>query len=384
MATSPLPGVDDLYDAAPCGFLLVAAKDGQLLHGNATMCRWLGHDKAQLTALRLNDLMTMGARIFFHTHLQPLLRIQGSVSEVKLEIKAAGGKLLPMILNIAEHHSDGGGVLHIAAFIAEDRHKYERELVLQRERAEELAALHARDQQELSASRKVAEGRARFAEELVGVVSHDIRNPLSVIHMSTLLLDRGVPPDQQKAVVGRISRAVARVQHLVTDLLDFTQARLGAGLRVNMKQADLHRSVAEAVGELKIAFPDHELVCVQRGEGTCRADADRITQAIGNLVANAANHGAPGQPIEVLTEGSDERFRISVHNHGKPIPPDLIPKLFEPMVRGTEDSAAPAGVGLGLYIVRAIVGAHGGAVHATSSAEEGTAFVIELPRHVAG
>lgn len=383
MATPPLPGVDDLYDAAPCGFLL-AARDGALLHANATMCRWLGHDKAHLTTLRLNDLMTMGGRIFFHTHLQPLMRIQGSVSEVKLEIKAASGKLLPMILNIVERNTAAGGVLHIAAFIAEDRHKYERELVLQRQRAEELAQLHAKDQQEISTARKAAESRARFAEELVGVVSHDIRNPLSVIHMSTLLLDRGVPPDQQQAVVGRITRAVARVQHLVTDLLDFTQARLGAGLRVTMTQADLHRSVADAVGELKIAFPNHELVFVQRGDGSCRADADRITQAIGNLVANAANHGAPGRPIEVRTEGGDQRFRISVHNHGTPIPPDLIPRLFEPMVRGVEGSTAPAGVGLGLYIVRAIVSAHDGTVHATSSAEDGTAFVIELPRHAAG
>jgi sigma-B regulation protein RsbU (phosphoserine phosphatase) len=377
-----LPAVDELYDAAPCGFLL-AARDGTLLHGNATICRWLGYDAVQVATLRLNDLMTMGGRIFFHTHLQPLLRIQGSVSEVKLEIRAADGRLLPMILNIVERTADSGSLMHIAAFIAEDRHKYERELVLQRQRAEELAALHAKDQQEISAARKAAEVRARFAEELVGVVSHDIRNPLSVIHMSTVLLDRGVAPDQQKAVVGRISRAVARVQHLVTDLLDFTQARLGGGLRVVMTHADLHRAVADAVSELKIAFPRHELVYLQHGEGNCRADPDRITQAIGNLVANAANHGAAGQPITVRAEGSGDRFLITVHNHGTPIPPDLVPKLFEPMVRGVEGSTTAAGVGLGLYIVRAIVHAHGGTVHATSTAEDGTSFVIDLPRHAA-
>ena len=374
-----LPGADALYETAPCGLLLAAADDGQLLGANATACRWLGYDREALVGkLRFHELLTMGGRIFFQTHLQPLLRIQASVAEVKLELRRADGKALPMMVNMAEREWQGRQLLQVALFVAEDRHKYERELLLQRQRAEELAAQHARDQQELDAARSSAEDRALFAEQLVGMVSHDIRNPLSVIHMSAVVLERGAATEQQKAAVARISRAVRRVQHLIADLLDFTQARLGGGLGVRKAPVDLHQAIADSVGELAIAFPGRELRHEQAGGGHCLADADRIVQAIGNLVANAATHGAPDRPITVRTEGDGRQFRITVHNEGKPIPEAVLPRLFEPMVRGSE-AGASQGVGLGLYIVREIVRAHGGRVDVRSTADAGTAFTLQLP-----
>jgi sigma-B regulation protein RsbU (phosphoserine phosphatase) len=263
-------------------------------------------------------------------------------------------------------------------FVAEDRHKYERELVLQRQRAEELAAQHASDQQALAAVQAEALDRAKFAEQLVGIVSHDIRNPLSVIQMSAILLERGVGAEQQKAAVARINRAVQRVQHLIGDLLDFTQVRVGGGIGIRkVPEADLHQAVADAVAELAVGFPDCVLRHERSGSRRCEADADRIVQAVGNLVANAVNHGDKRQPITVRTEDGEGVFRISVHNGGAPIPPQLLPTRFEPMVRGSAPGAK--GVGLGLYIVRAIAQAHGGQVAATSSAEAGTTFRIELP-----
>jgi sigma-B regulation protein RsbU (phosphoserine phosphatase) len=373
-----LPGAEELFESAPCG-LLVAATGGLLLRANATACGWLQYSPDELVGKqRLQDLLTAGGRIFFATHLQPLIRLQASVSEVKLEMRRRDGKPIPVIVNIAERSANGALIWQVALFIAEDRHKYERELVLQRRRAEELTAQHVKDEQELSLARAQAEDRAQFAEQLVGVVSHDIRNPLSVIHMGAALLQKGVSGAQQDAVVARIDRSVGRVQHLVSDLLDFTEAKLGRGLRVQPRQVDLHEALAECVGELGVAFPD----CVIRhegvGPGDCLADPDRIAQAVGNLVANAVHHGAPGEPVTVRSEGGDAVFRISVHNLGPEIPPALMPRLFEPMVRGADVRAQ--GVGLGLFIVREIAGAHGGSVHATSSSAEGTAFIIELPR----
>ena len=100
----------------------------------------------------------------------------------------------------------------------------------------------------------MAEDRAKFAEQLVGVVSHDLRNPLSVFHMSAILLERGVPPDQQQLVLGRIARAVGRMQHLISDLLDFSQARLGRGLAIHKRPCDLQHVIADGVAELAVAF----------------------------------------------------------------------------------------------------------------------------------
>ena len=372
-----LPGADELYEAAPCG-LLVCGAGGLIVRANRTACGWLQHRPDELVGkLRLQDLMSAGGRIFFATHLQPLLRLQGSVSEVKLEMRRRDGKPIPVILNIAERAFEGASFWQVSLFIAEDRHKFERELLLQRKRAEELTAQHVKDEQELSLARAQAEDRAKFAEQLVGVVSHDIRNPLAVIDMSTVLLQKGVSGAQQEAVVARIHRSVGRVQHLVSDLLDFTEAKLGRGIKVHPRPVDLHQALAESVGELGVAFPSHDIRHEAAGPGACHADPDRIAQAVGNLVANATSHGAPGHPITVRSEGGDGRFRIRVHNHGPEIPPELMARLFEPMVRGSDVRAQ--GVGLGLFIVHEIVGAHGGTVHVTSSAEGGTAFVIDLP-----
>ena len=379
MDTPPSPGADALYDAAPCG-LLLADGDGRLLGANATACRWLRYEHQALVGkLRFQDLLTMGGRIFHHTHLQPLLRIQASVAEVKLEMKDSRGTTLPVLVNMAEAPWNGRAALHIAFFIAEDRHKYEQELLLQRRRLEELAARHAQDQKDLLAARAQAEDRALFAEQLVGVVSHDIRNPLSVIHMSTVLLERGNLDAQQRAALERVGRSVTRVRHLIGDLLDFTQARLGGGLSIRKTEVDLHQAVADSVGELSVAYPANTLRHERSGSSTCVADADRITQAVGNLVSNAASHGARDRPITVRTEEAGDDFRVVVHNEGTPIPPAVLPRLFEPMVRGAD--AGSQGVGLGLYIVAAIVRAHGGTVRAESTAEAGTSFILELPRH---
>jgi sigma-B regulation protein RsbU (phosphoserine phosphatase) len=373
-----LPGADQLYESAPCG-LMVTASGGLLLRVNATACGWLQYPADELVGKhRLQDLLTAGGRIFFATHLQPLIRLQASVSEVKLEMRRRDGKPIPVIVNMVESTLDGNTIWQVALFVAEDRHKYERELLAQRKRAEELSAQHMEDEEELSLARAQAEDRAKFAEQLVGMVSHDIRNPLSVIHMSTTLLQRGVSGAQQEAVIARIGRSVGRVQHLVSDLLDFTEAKLGRGLRVNLRPVDLHQALAESVGELGIAFPDRAIRHEAQGPGQCHADPDRIAQAVGNLVANAVNHGAADEPVTVRSEAGDAGFRISVHNRGSVIPPALMPRLFEPMVRGADVRAQ--GVGLGLFIVREIVAAHGGSVHATSSVTEGTAFIIDLPR----
>lgn len=382
MHAAAIPDAGQLFQTAPCG-LIVAAADGEVLEANATLCTWLRCPRDALVGRkRFQDLLTVGGRIFWQTHLQPLLRMQASVAEVKLEMLRPPAAPLPVMVNIAEQAWQGTRLLQIAVFVAEDRHKYERELLLQRQRAEELAAQHARDQQHLLEARAQSEDRAKFAEQLVGVVSHDIRNPLSVVHISAALLERSLSPDQQKQVLRRISRAVGRMQHLIADLLDFSQAKLGRGLSVNRRSCDLQQAIADAVAELAIAFPESSLRHERLGEGLADADPERLVQAVGNLVANAANHGAKGEPITVRSEAGGSKFRITVHNHGQPIPEHILPQLFEPMVRGAAPGASQ-GVGLGLFIVREIARGHGGRVEARSD-PTGTAFSIEIPRTAGG
>jgi sigma-B regulation protein RsbU (phosphoserine phosphatase) len=372
------PAVEQLFEHAPCAHL-VADMGGRLVLVNATLCDWLGYDKTELLAgPTFADLLSMGGRIFHQTHIAPLLRMQGSVAEVKLDFRRKDGKLLPVIVNATERPWNGVPFLHVAAFVVEDRHRYEQELLRQRQRAEELAAENARGQRELAAERGRAEERAAFAEKLVGVVSHDIRNPLSVIRMSTVLLERSGLSDSQRVTVDRVARAVTRVNHLLGDLLDFTQAKLGRGLELVPATVDLHQSLSDSIADQQVAFLDRVIRFERHGSGFCVADVNRVLQAVGNLVANAVAHGAPDRPVTVTTASKADTFTISVHNFGAVIPADQIPNLFQPMVRGPE-AHAEEGIGLGLFIVREIVERHQGTIHVDSSTERGTTFTIVLP-----
>ncbi|WP_240788584.1 PAS domain-containing sensor histidine kinase [Ramlibacter henchirensis] len=359
-------------DEAPCGLLRTDAQ-GTILRVNLTFCRWVGYEREELLGRKLQDLLTVGARIFHLTHLAPLMQMQGSVSEVKLEIVPRSGSAIPMVLNAQRHETPQGAYSELALFVARDRDKYERELLAARSRLEQLLAEGRKRQDE-------DRERAQIAEQMVGIVSHDLRNPLQTIQMGVLLLTRGGVSPHQLNVLGRVSRAAERSHRLIADLLDFTQARLGRGIAVHPAPIALHQAIADALDELGQAFPGRELVHEAEGEGECAADPDRIAQLLGNLVGNAMAYGQADAPVRVRSVIGPRAFELSVHNRGAPIPPSLQAHLFEPLVRGTAASGATRSVGLGLFIVGEIAKAHGGRVAVTSSEEQGTTFTASFPR----
>jgi signal transduction histidine kinase len=108
-------------------------------------------------------------------------------------------------------------------------------------------------------------------------------------------------------------------------------------------------------------------------------DPERLAQAVGNLIGNALQHGEPGRPVTLRIAEEEGRAELSVHNHGPPIPPALLPSIFEPFQRGLHPGALDGSVGLGLYIVRQVALSHGGEVRVRSVEGEGTTFTLELP-----
>lgn len=357
-------------DRLPCG-LVRTDVDGRILWVNQTFCRWIGQGREALLGRRLPELLTPGGRIFHQTHLAPLLQMQGSVSEVKLDLVRADGVTVPMVLNAQRHGEGGQRHTEIALFVARDRDQYERELVQARKRLEELlSGMQARQDE--------ASDRAKIAEQMVGIVSHDLRSPLQTIQMGAVLLAREASA-RQLAVIGRISRAGERAQRLIADLLDFTQARLGRGIGIQPRPIALHDVVAEVVEELAQAFPGRELVHEREGEGACVADPDRVAQLVGNLVGNAMAYGSAEAPVTVRSVIGPLESRVMVHNAGTPIPPETQAALFQPLVRGAAGSASRS-VGLGLFIVGEIAKAHGGQVSVDSGEQQGTTFIATLPR----
>jgi sigma-B regulation protein RsbU (phosphoserine phosphatase) len=365
-------GADAAFDAAPCG-LLRTAEDGTILAANRVFCAWVGVDVAALIgARRFQDLLTMGARIFHQTHWSPLLSMQGSISEVKLDLRRHDGSTLPVVFNAVRRVRGSVTVHDIAAFVARDRDAYERELLRSRARLEELVS-------ELTRMESEAQDRATAAEQMIGIVSHDLRNPLSSIRLATALLDGTSPGENQRRTLERLARATDRADHLISDLLDFTQARLGKGLSVLLAPIDLHDVIGHAVEELGLVYSRRVLRHSTSGTGACCGDGNRLAQLVGNLISNAMTYGDPSAPVTVTSSIAACAFTVAVHNVGPPIPPEVQARIFQPMTRGTDTNAGRS-VGLGLFIVQEIARAHGGSVTVASTADDGTTFLASLPR----
>jgi PAS domain S-box-containing protein len=224
-----------------------------------------------------------------------------------------------------------------------------------------------------------------FREQMMSILGHDLRNPLGAITMaSDSLMRRSDLPTPAREQIRVIRNASDRMNEMIGTLLDFTRTRFLGVLPIVPVPADLGEIARDAVEELRAANPDHEIDLEVRGTPLGEWDPSRMSQMVSNLIGNATFHGAPGTPVRVVVDGRDDTVVLQVSNEGPPIDPDLLPVVFEPFRRGTHDDRSPRGLGLGLYIARQIVLAHQGTIAVESTAQNGTTFTVELPRHPAG
>jgi signal transduction histidine kinase len=171
-----------------------------------------------------------------------------------------------------------------------------------------------------------------------------------------------------------------RIDRMIGDLLDYTRARAGAPIsRRPTTLADCCREIVDAMQAL---HPRREFRLSVDGDTAGEWDHDRILRLISNLLTNAVSYGSASSPIAIAARGERDAVELSVHNDGKPIPAERIPHLFDAFTRAVDAETAQRhhGLGLGLYIVREIAHKHGGTVHVTSNAPEGTTFTVRLPR----
>jgi signal transduction histidine kinase len=225
--------------------------------------------------------------------------------------------------------------------------------------------------------------RVELDQLLVGIVSHDLRNPLAAIQVAarTLLEFERLEPTAERSV-SRIVSAATRAERLIRNLLDLTEARLGSGIAVVPQRVDLTQVALAVMDELHATFSDRRIDFHAPGPVHGTWDADRMGQVISNLVTNAVHHGG-GSAVEVRVTAEGDAALLEVHNDGPPIPPEVLPRIFfEAMQRGA-DRRGGMGVGLGLFIVDQIARAHGGTVEVTSTAEQGTTFRLRVPRGLA-
>jgi signal transduction histidine kinase len=231
-------------------------------------------------------------------------------------------------------------------------------------------------------AQRAAEAARRAVElsgQLVGIVGHDLRTPLAAIRMSAaVLLRRGGLTEEQARALARIDASAARMSGIIHDLLDFTRMRNEGRIPVQVQDADLVPLVRRAVAELAAVHPTREIRLAAPDAVPIAADPARLGQVLSNLVGNALQHSPADARVSVEVEEDEGAVAIGVHNEGPPIREELLPEIFEPFHRGQRGDEGGS-LGLGLFIVREVVRAHGGEVTVRSTASGGTTFTVRLP-----
>jgi len=221
----------------------------------------------------------------------------------------------------------------------------------------------------------------RLNEMFVGILGHDLRNPLSTLLTGTQLLERQLVDERQLRTLRRMNAAGQRMTDMIEQLLDLTRVRLagGAGFRRASDHLDVGSLVQRTVEELHGAHPEREIMVDVRGDCTIVGDEHRLLQLFSNVVGNALQHGAPGTPVQVTAEGAEHDIVVRVRNSGA-IPAEVLPTIFDPF-RVRQGSAPPsAGLGLGLFIAKQVAQVHGGTVTVEPGEATATVFAVRLAR----
>lgn len=226
------------------------------------------------------------------------------------------------------------------------------------------------------------ETAAQFQQRVIAIVGHDLRSPLSAILASVShgLLTESLE-ERQRTLLERVKRAAKRVEVLAGLLVDYTRTQTPYGVPIVPERTNLHRLATDIVDELRAANTDGKLELETIGEGHGDFDGERIAQVITNLVDNAFRYGAPNRPVRVRVDGTNPSvLALHVVNEGKPIDPTFLPHIFEPFRHGRHPQpVVRQSLGMGLYIVQAIVRGHGGEV-IVESTPVATTFTVLLPR----
>jgi sigma-B regulation protein RsbU (phosphoserine phosphatase) len=357
--------LNDLYENAPCGYLSLGA-DGRICKVNITLSNWTGFSPEHFLGKRLHEFLNIAGRMYYETHVAPLLRMQGFFNEFALDFVTKQGERLPVIANAAERRDQEGRALftRLAVIKATDRRRYERELIDERTRAQEVL------KRELETS--------ELREQFIAVLGHDLRNPLASISAGARILSREPKDEKETRVLDMMETTVVRMAGLIDNVLDFARGRLGGGIALDRNvNRPLQPVLEQVVEELRSAEPGRVIETDFRIDEPVNCDRSRIGQLVSNLLGNALAHGAADKPVRIHASTLDDAFELWVANGGEPISNEALAHLFQPFFRGKVRPSLQ-GLGLGLHIASEIAKAHEGTLTVKSTVEE-TRFTFLMP-----
>jgi signal transduction histidine kinase len=336
--------VAELLDDLPVATLVVGA-DRVVEAANEPAARLTGRSLDALVGARFDDLLDVdGATPGWHP--STALRSVKGVPECEVGIRRADGSTVPAVVS-ARYQRDDDGALRSAVVVA-----------------------------------RLARPRGRHTPsgiEIISTVSHELRSPLtSVKGYTSLLLNKWerLGDEQKKMMLGQVHHDADRVTRLVTELLDISRLETGR-LHLRRQLVDLVSLSESVVGKLTMEYPGLECTLVFPDDlPSVYADPDKVEQVLTNLVENAAKYASPGG-MRIVAVVADHEVQVAVHDVGEGIPEADLPRVFSKFFR--RDHGKPTGSGLGLWISRGLVEAHGGRLTATSIEGQGSVFAFTLP-----
>lgn len=379
-----LSNADTLYDDAPCGLLLADA-DGLLLRANGTACNWLGFALPELAGIvRIQDLMTVGARLFHHTHCVPVLQVRGSVAELQIDLRHRDGTRLPMLVNIVRRREGAQVFDQWALFMATERQSYERELRNARKAAEEALEARRGAELQLQAVNAALSAADRRKDEFLATLSHELRNPLAPLRSALeVMRHTDLAEGANARLLSVFDRQLHHLTHLVDDLMEVS--------RITQDKMELRRETVDLAALARAAVCDTAGLMEQAGHRlevtlpphavTVDADPTRINQVVVNLLTNAAKYTPDGGRIALSLTVDDGTALLAVRDNGIGLPRHALATVFD-MFSQLEPALerSRGGLGIGLSLVRGIVELHGGTIAADSEGEGmGSCFTVRLP-----
>ena len=358
---------DDLYEHAPCGYLSTMP-DGTIVRVNQTLLEWTGRSRDVLLAgAKFQSLLTVGSKIYYETHYAPLLRMQGFANEIALEVIRDDGRILPVMVNSRQKRDASGTPLfnRITLFDSTDRRRYERELLLARRKAEQVAKDKA---------------------DLLAMLSHDIRNPLNALMGVVQLLDRSDLAEPQRRLVRLLKSSSENMLNLLNHVLELSRAESSSFALVETPFS-MQGVVADVVSTFDAA-------ALQKGlqlrssiaddvPSTLIGDPVALRQILTNLVGNAVKftaHGLVELTIATKDLGTDAvTLAVAVSDTGIGIPAEMIDRIFNEFTQANYETAMRfGGTGLGLAITRKLLALYGSSVQVRSVPGEGSTFSFSL------
>ena len=364
-------GAEELYEDAPCGYVSTLP-DGTIVRVNRTLLDWVGASRDAILSTRIQTLLTIGSRMYYETHYAPLLRMQGFVNEIALDVVCRDGRILPVLVNARERRDRDGSPLfnRMTLFDATDRRRYERELLLARRKAEQAAGDKA---------------------ALLAMLSHDIRNPLNALMGVVQLLERGELSESQRRLVRLLKSSSDNMLNLLNHVLELSKTESSSFALVETP-FPLGDVVDDVISTFETAAREKGVMLRSsvdaRVPSLVIGDPVAIRQVLTNLVGNAikfTDSGSVALTVAARDVATDAvTLAIAVADTGIGMAPDVLDRIFNEFTQASYETAMRfGGTGLGLAITRKLLALPGTAVTAKSAPGEGSTFSFELRLPVA-